>query len=262
MSTKESGCVPTKMFKPKTYWCPELSFLRDRKRFWWSIWISCDRPRSGIIFNILKDLKRKFRKLSRSNINNLAMKETNIINGQFKNRNMNVLWNKLKANKKLKVKSNLKAVDFETHFSSLTSDHKPLSVDQEGIQKVVMGRSIYLARANIKPFKCTECDFCECVGCPGVSHDLLCQDCLSKERVSDHENRITRNDILEAIKNLKNGTFAGIDCISPEHLIHAMSPRLADLIVNIYSIHSGLSNKWSPAIITHKSNMHNKAYNI
>ena len=95
MSTKESGCVPTKMFKPKTYWCPELSFLRDRKRFWWSIWISCDRPRSGIIFNILKDLKRKFRKLSRSNINNLAMKETNIINGQFKNRNMNVLWNKL-----------------------------------------------------------------------------------------------------------------------------------------------------------------------
>ena len=99
-----------------------------------------------------------------------------------------------------------------------------------------MERSIYLTRANIKPFKCTECDFCECVGCPGVSHDLLCQDCLSKERVSDHENRITRNDILEAIKNLKNGTFAGIDCISPEHLIHAMSPRLADLLVNIYSI--------------------------
>ena len=36
-ATKESGCIPVKFLKAKTYWCPELSQLRDKKRFWWSV---------------------------------------------------------------------------------------------------------------------------------------------------------------------------------------------------------------------------------
>ena len=212
-----------KFSKPKTYWCPELSLLRDRKRFWWTIWISCDRPRSGIVFIILKDHKRQFRKLSHSNINNLAQKETNIINTQFRNRNLNTLWNKLKVNKKLKVRSKLNAEDFQTHFSSLTSDNKCLSVDQEGIQNAVKERALFLARSDSKPFKCTECDYCECVGCSVVPLDLRCIGCRNKEKVDLHVNNITKNNILEAIKSLKKG-------------IYAMSPRLVDLLVNIYSI--------------------------
>ncbi|KAK2174312.1 hypothetical protein NP493_812g02013 [Ridgeia piscesae] len=31
----EAGCKQKHCNKPKTYWCPELSHLRDRKRFWW-----------------------------------------------------------------------------------------------------------------------------------------------------------------------------------------------------------------------------------
>ena len=30
-SASESGCVPHKSLKPKAYWCPELSALRDKK---------------------------------------------------------------------------------------------------------------------------------------------------------------------------------------------------------------------------------------
>ena len=34
----EAGCKQKHCNKPKTYWCPELSHLRDRKRFWWRLW--------------------------------------------------------------------------------------------------------------------------------------------------------------------------------------------------------------------------------
>ena len=59
-AASEAGCIPHKTLKPKAYWCPELSALRDKKRIWWSIWVGCNRPRTGIIFDILKDLKKKF----------------------------------------------------------------------------------------------------------------------------------------------------------------------------------------------------------
>lgn len=45
-AAEEAGHRPRK-FKPKAYWCPELSLLRDRKRFWWKIWNEAGRPRSG-----------------------------------------------------------------------------------------------------------------------------------------------------------------------------------------------------------------------
>ena len=34
----EAGCKQKHCNKPKTYWCPELNHLRDRKWFWWRLW--------------------------------------------------------------------------------------------------------------------------------------------------------------------------------------------------------------------------------
>ena len=50
-----AGCLSIKVYKPKAYWYPELSQLRDRKRFWWTIWVANGRPR----------VKKLFRKTSR-----------------------------------------------------------------------------------------------------------------------------------------------------------------------------------------------------
>jgi len=43
----EAGCKQKHCNKPKTYWCPKLNHLRDRKRFWWRLWNDNDRPRAG-----------------------------------------------------------------------------------------------------------------------------------------------------------------------------------------------------------------------
>ena len=46
-SAKKAGCVSKKQSKPKPYWCPQLSLIRDKKRFWWYLWVDNGRPRVG-----------------------------------------------------------------------------------------------------------------------------------------------------------------------------------------------------------------------
>ena len=57
-AVEEAGCVTKNNFKPKSYWCPELSALRDRKRFWWSLWDQNGRPRSGVVFDCYKSITK------------------------------------------------------------------------------------------------------------------------------------------------------------------------------------------------------------
>ena len=53
-SAIEAGCYSKQHVKTKRYWCPELSKLRDRKRFWWKLWVENGRPREGSVFSVYK----------------------------------------------------------------------------------------------------------------------------------------------------------------------------------------------------------------
>ena len=55
--------------KPKSYWCAELSMLRDKKRFWWHLWVCNDRPMTGSVYKIYKSVKKLFRQ---TNVNVLT----------------------------------------------------------------------------------------------------------------------------------------------------------------------------------------------
>ena len=103
----EAGGTPKKSRPPKAYWCPELAVLRDKKRFWWNIWVSSGRPRDGILFNIYKHLKKQFRKTSRHFVNNINLKQTSEIHHQFNKRNMKSFWNLLKRHQRSTVHSAL-----------------------------------------------------------------------------------------------------------------------------------------------------------
>ena len=73
-------------------------------------------------------------------------------------------------------------------------DVAPLNADQEKIQSDVQERAFHLSKpkhkGNGKGYKC----------------------------------KITKDDVLRAIKNLKKGTYSGIDGVTPEHIIYAASP--------------------------------------
>ena len=136
-ATLEAGCIPYKSLKPKAYWCPELSALRDKKRIWWSIWVSCDRPRTGTIYDILKDLKKKFRRLCRRKIRGISNKPLDMLNLHFKNKDMCAFWNKLKSNNHVNINSKLKAKDFADFYSSTMTDSNDLTAEQAKLSQSV-----------------------------------------------------------------------------------------------------------------------------
>ena len=74
-SAVEAGCYSKQHVKPKRYWCPELSKLRDRKRFWWNLWVDNGRPREGSVFSVYKDVKKAFRRRSRYHVANQSRNE-------------------------------------------------------------------------------------------------------------------------------------------------------------------------------------------
>ena len=164
------------------------------------------------------------------------MKDTNLINSEFKNRNLGILWNKLKSNKRFKVNSKLTADDFESHFSSLSRDSEPLSEEQLRIQSVVKERSSFLTSIKNPPLACTECDTNERLHLEnntGISSHYRCGHRVNQ---SGFMNYITSENVLAAIKNLKRGTSPGFDNITPEHFIYALSQELTNILANIYSI--------------------------
>ena len=198
-ATKEAKCVPQKVFKPKPYWCPELSVIRDKKRFWWSIWVSCGRPRNGSVFGIYKDLKKRFRKVARFNANHDMASTFSTINYLYKSRNMKGFWNKLKVMQHSKVNSSTEAIDFRNYYSKImTDDSDCYSESQKNICKTVEQKSASLNNVN-------------------------------------HNVKITSQQVYDAIKVLNCGVSAGADGISAEHLVHGVSDILCKTLAEIYS---------------------------
>ena len=229
-SASESGCVPNKSLKPKAYWCPELSALRDKKRFWWSIWAACDKPRTGIIFDILKDLKKKFRYLCRRKISTLSSKPLNMLNFHFKNKDMCAFWNKLKANNHNKVASKLIAKNFADHYSDTMSDKNDLTAEQVKISKSVKEKASTLSCICTHNAHTHE-------SASQIITTKNCSICGHTSKIIDLEtNRcISEDSIIRAIKSLKNSPSSGCDWITVNHLFHALSEPLIEALVELYS---------------------------
>ena len=103
-------------------------------------------------------------------------------------------------------KLKFKAEDFENHFNVLMQNVVPLNADQVKIQSDVQERASHLSKTKHE----------------GNGRDYKC--------------KITKDDVLRAIKNLKKGTSPGIDGVTPEHIIYAVSPEHADILAHTYSI--------------------------
>ena len=124
------------------------------------------------------------------------MRDTNQINTEFRNRNLNIIWNKLKIHKKFKVNSMLKVTDFENHFSSLMKDNVPLNQDQQRIEAEVMEKSSLLTGSKYSPFECKECDFSTDKSFSGI----ITNNCGHKVNRNVSQCKIARDDVLKNIK--------------------------------------------------------------
>ena len=201
-SAKEAGCVCKKQFKPKPYWCPQLSLIRDKKRFWWSLWVDNGRPRAGPVFNCWKGMKKLFRKVSRQCANNTLLANWSQYNDLFHQKKMSGFWNCIKRSRQnRKVKSNLSPIDIAKHFETIMKTSNDLSDEQT----LIMEQVEYWSTQN--------------------------------QSMSDQEVSVmfTPELVAKFIKSLNRGCSPGIDGITSEHLHYGNSDILSKCLSVLYN---------------------------
>jgi hypothetical protein len=195
----ESGCAQTFKSKSKPYWCPDLNKISKQKQFWWKLWCSNNRPRSGVVYDCYKGVKKLFRKTQRHFAQNLVNARLCKINVAFQQQNMKKFWNEIKRFSKKPVNSRLTASEFPNTLKRVMQDSSPFTSEQCAITNQV--KTYY---NNFKDHVGSSC--------------------------------ITPNDILHYIKQLKNNSAPGCDGLTAEHLIHGSCPSLLNHLCTLFNI--------------------------
>ena len=196
---QEAGCVPKRQLKPKTFWCPDLSEIRDKKRFWWLRWVEAGRPRSGILFEIYKDLKKKFRYKSRLYMNDSVARDLNLLNHLYSRKSMKSFWNRLRRHQRSRVSSTVSPEDFCSYYKGIMTDEANLSDLHSDIVSSVKQK---LRLTESKVYAIT----------------------------------ISAETIRRSIKSLNTGVAAGADGICAEHLQYGLCDELCRKLASIYTL--------------------------
>jgi len=199
MSAAEASNNKKYNFKPKPYWCPELSKLRDKKRFWWHLWVDCGRPRQGSVYDCYKGVKKMFRRTARDCMNIMFQSSFNKFNELYYSKNLQAFWQYVKRSRKKSVNSILEPDMLASHYEQIMSDDGILSAEQ-----------IHISESVDKMYdKLTQC--------------IYSQIAVSAETVS----------LL--IDKLNSNCAPGIDGVTSEHLKHGKSGILCNVLSQLYT---------------------------
>jgi hypothetical protein len=195
----EAGCTRHSKYKPKPYWCPKLSNLRDRKRFWWRMWVDNGRPRTGCVFDCYKGVKKMFRRVFRQSVDNVMYEHYHKLQNLYTRRNMRSFWNELKRSRTSKTVSSLQADAFKTFYSGIMQESP-----------------------NDNPINTK------------VSQNV---DLYYKEHCSDKKADIIYPDnVARLIDKLRHNASPGIDGMTAEHLQYGKSDTLCTILASLYSV--------------------------
>jgi len=198
-AVQEAGCR-SRSFKPKPYWCPELSSLRDRKRFWWRIWNEAGRPRAGHLFDCYKGCKRLFRQRSRYYMALKVENEFEKTNKLFRRGKMRDFWRRVRKRNQGDQHSQLNADALASHYETIMTDQENLSEDQRLITNAVQQRALEI-----------------------------------REGESDISASVSARAVSKYIEQLRPRCAPGADRITVEHLKRGNSQRLCTLLASIYT---------------------------
>ena len=125
----------------------DCRIARDRNRFWFSLWRSCDRPRQGVIYETYKYTKHVFREICRQNINKCLRFTFDQCDKPFKEKCMGEFWRNIRKSRN-PLNSNNKSIPrdaLETRFTEKFS-----------YDKINENESISAARNTVR-MKLTNC---------------------------------------------------------------------------------------------------------
>ena len=184
-------------FKPKAYWCPELSQLRNRKRLWWRIWAEAGKPRAGAVYESYKGIKKLFRRVSRRRMTRFIQDKFAKVNQLFNRGRLREFWRRCRKPRK-DTPSTLRAEDLAAHYETVMTEQGQLSAEQCSIAHQVERRAQQL-RGHLQP------------------------------------SRVTVEEVAQRVARLKTGCAPGIDAITAEHLRHGNSTFLCRILADMLS---------------------------
>ena len=192
------------MYKPKKYWCPHLSQLRDKKKFWWSLWNDNGRPKQGQVYDCYKGTKKLFRKYCRYYMQNEVNSSFINLNSMYRERKMSCFWNGIKRLKRKRVNSSLQAQAFSDYYATVMQDnHDALSLtdSQQFVIDTVQ-----------RKFKESDGE-------------------LSSPQITE----ITAEMVSKMIDGLNKSSSPGCDGVTAEHLLYGKSHVLCDRLATFYT---------------------------
>ena len=199
-SAREAGCNVSDPKRRKLYWSPQMRELKERKRFWWNIWIENCKPRRGIIYECYKNVKRQFRRASRQGIQKHMDERVKFLSSRFRIGQTKRFWNGIKMGRQVKTPSLLNVSDFTKFYSNIMQDDVK---DLSGFQQEV--------KAHVTRVSESHCNR------------------VFSVNVSPHY-------IAESLPKLRKGCAAGLDGITTEHLQYGQSDILYKHLSVFYSI--------------------------
>ena len=184
-----------KQCKAKPFRCPELATLRNKKNFWWNLWVTNGRPRHGHIIEIWKSCKKAYRKFYRRRCSTDTNVRFNKINVMFaKGR---IIWNLLKPKRK-SSSFNIDINVLAQHFENIMTDDWLLNSEQAEINSDVVDK--YRCHRDMK----MECG-------------------------------ISQTAIANNIRRLKRNCAPVIDGVTTKHMLYALSDTFCTELMNLYS---------------------------
>jgi exonuclease III len=196
-AAQEAGCHPNKNHKPKSWWCPELSRLRDGVRFWRGIWSEMGRPRAGHTFECYKATKKAYRRLCRCCVADVEFSRNNELNSLLLQRKTKAFWNAIRRCQQPRINSSLAAEDLAKHYAS------------------TMRRS----SADLSP-----------------QHREISRIVSEHERAASgrHSPPLLMESVTHAIASLRLDSSPGFDGISTEHVRYGASSDLHRALLTAY----------------------------
>ena len=194
-AAKRSNCHPDHHFRPKKYWCPHLTSMRNTKRFWWHLWVENGRPRSGEVFNCYKGVKRLYRKLCRYYANYYTDESYRFLDDLFV-RDRNKFWKHIRRKRKKQSNGAVSVDKFVNYFSNIMQDDGGNTCN--AVSTAVTEEYNRVCKLN--------CDI-----------------------------DISPSTISEYIGKLKKNSSPGIDGITAEYFIHGHSDVLCNHLSKFYN---------------------------
>ena len=184
----------------KQWWNRDCTLAKRRNGLFYYIWKESGRPSSGTIYETYKGAKRQYRKTCKKAMDNIITRPYETLDHLHKSKNSKQFWNVIRKSKMCTSNSNaITNTDLSNHFREKLSSS--------------VGTTEYIRNAE----------------------KLVSEKYDQLSSVSFGDSLVSESRVKRYIKQLKGGTAAGHDGITPEHVKYALKTKLPLYISDLLS---------------------------